>query len=77
VATIQNLDTHDAAHVTVSELAEYWGIAERTVQYWCAMGAMKATHVGRQWRIKTEDARAYGRPADIITSSITGVCAGE
>lgn len=67
---IVDLNTHPEKHVTVAELAAYWHVTERSVQYWVAKGALKAMRVGRQIRIRTEDARVFGKIDDVITGPI-------
>ena len=58
---IRDLDSHAEGMVTVAELADYWRVSERAVQYFVAKGALPATRIGRAIRIKTEDARRFGR----------------
>ena len=67
---IVDLSTHSEKHVTVAELAAYWRVSERSVHYYVAKGALKASRVGRLIRIRTEDARLFGRPRDITMGPI-------
>lgn len=67
---IADLATHTEKHVTVAELAAYWRISERTVQYYVSKGALPATRVGRSIRILTVDARDFGKPADVTIGPI-------
>lgn len=59
--------TEDAIGPSVSpaRLANYWGVHVRTVYRDIAKGALKAFRLpGGQIRIKTMDARRYGRPIE-------------
>ncbi|MBP7568794.1 MAG: helix-turn-helix domain-containing protein [Acidobacteria bacterium] len=70
---IKDLATHKETHVTAVELAEYWRVCVRTVYYQVEKGALRATRVGRQLRIRTDDARAYGRIEDPVTAPVSSV----
>jgi len=61
---IRNLATHAEPTVTVEELAAYWRVDRRALYRDIEKGALKATRIGRVIRIRIEDARAYGTPAD-------------
>lgn len=67
---IVDLATHAEKHVTVAELAAYWRVTERAVQYWVSKGALPAVRAGRSIRIRTDDAQKFGRIDDIITGPI-------
>ena len=67
---IANIDTHKEPFVTVAELAMYWRVGECTVQYQVSKGALPATRVGRTIRIRTDDARRFGRIEDVISGPI-------
>jgi excisionase family DNA binding protein len=67
---IVDLETHSEQHVTVAELARYWRVTDRAVQYLVTKGALPAIRVGRAIRIKTEDARRFGRIDDVITGPV-------
>ena len=70
MSAIADLATHKEQHVTVAELAAYWRVSDRAVQYWVSKGSLPATKVGRSIRIRTDDARKFGRIDDIITGPI-------
>jgi excisionase family DNA binding protein len=70
MTTIVDLATHPEKHVTVAELATYWKVSERAIQYWVAKGALPAMKVGTRIRILTMDARRFGRIDDIVTGPI-------
>lgn len=70
MSTITDLATHGEKHVTVAELAAYWHVSERSVQYYVQKGALRGVRVGRSIRILTADARAFGQPTDIISGPI-------
>ncbi len=71
MSPIQNLETHAEPFVTVAELAAYWRVSERSLHYHVQKGALPATRVGRTIRIRTEEARRYGRIDDIVTGPIS------
>lgn len=56
---IDNLATWKPAHVTVRQLADYWAVHDATVKRWLKSGALKGIHIGRAWRIKTDEARLF------------------
>ena len=70
MSPIRDLEHHPEAYVTVAELASYWRVTERTVQYQVQKGALQATRVGRSIRIRTVDAQAYGRIEDVVTGPV-------
>jgi excisionase family DNA binding protein len=70
MSPITDLAKHPETYVTVAELARYWRVAERTVQYQVQKGALPATRVGRSIRIRTVDARAFGRIEDVVTGPV-------
>lgn len=70
---IRDLDTHPATHVTVAELAAYWRVTDRAIHYWVAKGSLPAVRTGRLIRIRTEDARRFGRPKEIVTGPLGSV----
>lgn len=69
---IQNLATHDDEYVTVSELAVYWKVSERSIHYWVAQGALPSKKFGRLVRIRTVDALAYGRRPEPVFVPVVG-----
>ena len=56
---IDNLAHWRQAHVTVRQLADYWGVHDATVKRWLKSGVLKGQHIGRSWRIKTDEARLF------------------
>jgi len=58
---ITDLAMHPEKFVLVDELAAYWRVSERAVYYWINKGALKASRVGRVYRIRTVDAIEFGR----------------
>lgn len=64
-----DLSTHDERHVSVAELAEYWGVSERSIYRDIDKGALQSVRVGSGGiiRIPIEAARQYGRPTDAPT----------
>lgn len=69
MSKIMDLSTHGERHVTVAELASYWGVSERTIYRDIDKGALPVMRVGSGGtiRITIEAARQYGRPADAPT----------
>ncbi len=61
---IEDLRTHPAAHVSVSELAAYWGVAPSTIYRHIDKGALPVERIGPSAliRIRTPEARRYGHP---------------
>jgi len=53
-------------YVTVTELARYWKVSVDTIYRDIKKGALQAYRVGSsgKLRVRVEDARQYGRPAD-------------
>ena len=70
---IIDLSTHPITHVTVAELAAYWRVSERAIQYAVAKGALPATRIGRAIRIRTEDAQRFGRISEPVVGPIVGI----
>ena len=56
---IDNLATWRPAHVTVRQLADYWGIHQATIKRWLKVGNLRGSHIGKSWRIKTDEARLF------------------
>jgi excisionase family DNA binding protein len=56
----------EGPHVSPSRLADYWGVHINTIYRDIRKGALRAFRVGsgRQFRIRTSDARRYGRPIE-------------
>lgn len=62
-AMILDLSTHQAKHVTVQELAEYWNVTPKTIYRHVDKGALQVLRLpGGDIRIPIEEARAYGKP---------------
>ncbi len=62
---IVDLARHPDSHVTVAQLAAYWGVSEKTIRRDIDKGALKAVRVGSNAliiRIPIEEARRYGQP---------------
>src|ERR1700682_4942399 len=63
---IQNLSTHPAAYVTVSELAEYWLVSRRIIYKQIAAGTLHTIKLGpRLLRIRTVEAVDFERRASM------------
>lgn len=73
MAPIRDLRTHPEPHVSVADLAVYWGVTERTVYSWITKGALPATRVGRTLRVKASDAIAFGRPPEPILAPAASI----
>ena len=63
---IFDLATDSDYYVTVTELARYWKVSVDTVYRDIKKGALQVYRVGSSGkiRVRVEDARQYGRPAD-------------
>ena len=63
---ITDLMRHDDAFVSVSQLADYWGVCEETIRRDIKKGALRVWRVGSSdaVRIPISEARRYGRPDD-------------
>lgn len=63
---VQDLTSHAGEFVTVSELARYWHVSERTIYRHILKGALPAVRIGPfgRLRLRTRDALNYGRPDD-------------
>ncbi len=63
---ILDLDRHDEAFVSVTELAAYWCVHEKTIRRDIDKGALRVVRVGSSGliRIPIAEARRYGRPDD-------------
>lgn len=48
--------------VTVEEVAKQLRVHEDTIRDWCRTGQLRATKVGKQWRIKPQDIAAFMKP---------------
>lgn len=56
-------DLNSQPHVSPSRLAEYWNVSVDTIYRDVRKGALRAFRLpGGQIRIRTSDARRYGRP---------------
>lgn len=63
---IDDLQTHEQETgertITPQQLAEYWGVGYDVIWRDITKGALKATMIGRRWKIATKDALVYGKP---------------
>ena len=62
MAEIMDLATHQDKHVTLDELAEYWGVSKKALYRQWVKGALEGVQIGKQIRIPIATARTYGRP---------------
>lgn len=74
-AQIVNLGTHPEPTITVAQFASYWGVSCRMIQNLIVKGALPATKIGRNYRIRIEDARAFGR-VDACDAGANGAANG-
>ena len=70
---IDDLATHESAHVTLQALANYLGVHRKTVVRWVRWGLLPAYRFpsvserrGGEWRIKTVDARAFQKRYEFV-----------
>ena len=64
--SLQNLKSHDAAYVTIGELAEYWRISRKQIYKQIEAGTLPAIRLGpRLLRIRTVDAIEFERRANM------------
>ena len=64
---IRDLAFHSTPYVTVSDLAEYWGISRRQVRKHIEAGALEAMVLGpKLYRIRTVAAREFERMKRIL-----------
>ena len=66
MAKVDDLRAHSGEFVTVSELAHYWHVSERTIYRHIFKGALPAIRIGPfgRLRLKIRDGLNYGRPDD-------------
>src|SRR5262245_54725141 len=63
---LQNLKSHQAAYVTIGELAEYWRISRKQIYKQIEAGTLPAIRLGpRLLRIRTVDAIEFERCANM------------
>jgi excisionase family DNA binding protein len=63
---LQNLKSHQAAYVTIGELAEYWRISRKQIYKQIEAGTLSAIRLGpRLLRIRTVDAIEFERRANM------------
>ncbi len=61
----ERTDEEMGPNVSVSRLAAYWGVSVDTIYRDVAKGALRAFRLpGGTIRIRTSDARKYGRPVE-------------
>ena len=64
--SLQNLKSHQAAYVTIGELAEYWRISRKQIYKQIEAGTLPAIRLGpRLLRIRTADAVEFERRANM------------
>jgi excisionase family DNA binding protein len=64
--SLQNLKSHEAAYVTIGELAEYWRISRKQIYKQIDAGTLPAIRLGpRLLRIRTVDAVEFERRANM------------
>lgn len=51
--------TEDVHMLTITQVAEYVEVSERTVRRWIKSGDLAAHLFGRQWRIARHDLKAF------------------
>lgn len=56
---ITDLCTHDGAHISPRQLADYLSVDRRTVLKWIDSGTLVAYKFDTEWRIRTTDARTF------------------
>jgi excisionase family DNA binding protein len=62
---VVDIETHSEPSVSVGELARYWHVSTRTIYRDIFKGALPAFRLpGGTMRVKTTDARTYGRPIE-------------
>ena len=63
---VTDLQSHSEPYVTVAELAEYWLVGRKQIYKQIDAGTLPAIRLGpRLLRIRTADARAFERSADM------------
>jgi excisionase family DNA binding protein len=45
--------------MSIRELAEFFGVSEKTVRRWIESGQLEAHRLGRQWRIAPEEIERF------------------
>ena len=66
---VKDLQSHSEPYVTVAELAEYWLIGRNQLYKQIDAGTLPAIRLGpRLLRIRTSDARAFERSANMRVS---------
>lgn len=74
---IVDLAKHEEKYVTIAELAAYWRVSERTLRYHVQKGSLAGTKFGRSIRVMTTDAVKFGKPTEVLESSIGNAPAGD
>jgi excisionase family DNA binding protein len=63
---ISDLATHEAAYVSVMELAEYWQLDRHQIYKFIDLGGLRALRLGpRTYRIHVKDALRFERDAKL------------
>ena len=66
---VKDLQSHSEPYVTVAELAEYWLVGRKQIYKQIEAGTLPAIRLGpRLLRIRTSDARAFERSANMRVS---------
>lgn len=69
-ARIRDLDSHPTPYVTITSLADYWGISRKMIYKQIDAGTLDAVRFGpRLYRIKTSEARRFERSAKLSPGS--------
>jgi len=61
--------------VTPEEAASRLRVHEDTIRDWCRTGRLKATKVGKQWRIRPQDIEAFLKPNEEVPKKVDGLAA--
>ena len=71
---VKDLQSHLEPYVTVAELAEYWLVGRKQIYKQIDAGTLPAIRLGpRLLRIRTSDARAFERSANMRGSRETNL----
>ena len=69
--SLQNLKSHQAAYVTIGELAQYWRISRKQIYKQIEAGTLSAIRLGpRLLRIRTVDAIDFERRANMQSTPV-------
>lgn len=62
-------------YIKPEEAAIRLRVHEDTIRDWCRTGRLRATKVGKQWRIKPQDIDAFLRPNEGAVKKADGLAA--